>query len=287
MPSLTTLHDERQDLLLARADRTADAAERVVRRVWLDLLAAIREGGAHVRTRCAAILRQLPHAAAIVAQDLAGVAQDSARWTARHVAAELTAEQRERVLRGRVLPTGIYPKVESLFEDERGQDDPLLVGLILPTLTGDQVNAVLRDHGWFDRIQKLTRLANPDTLAARIGALMQAGESIQKIAREIRPLVQGVQTSARRVARTAGLFIAHEAELATYEGLAEMIEGYTIHAVRDHATRPEHLKRDGTKYYRNPKPGQRGLDEMPRPPREADGTWAFNCRCWLSPLLSG
>lgn len=65
----------------------------------------------------------------------------------------------------------------------------------------------------------------------------------------------------------------------------DLIIGYQIHAVLDEQTRPEHRERDGTVYYRDPGPGQKGMDEMPRPPREADGNMAWNCRCMLTPVL--
>lgn len=280
MPSLVSLADAHQDRLLARADRSADAAERAVRQVWLAVLAAIKAGGpphvVHAAVRHA--LRQLPAVAGVVRADLAGVAIDSARWSAATIAGKLTRRQRAR-----------------LFEKEDGSgiaaaaipdpSDNLVIGAILPTITAEQVNAVLYSSGWEGRIQALTRLASPDVLAARVGAMMRQGATIQQIAREIRPAVQGVQVVARRTARTAGLWIAHEAELHTYDQLGDMIEGYQIHAVLDHATRPEHRRRDGQKFYRVPRAGQKGFDQMPRPPREADGSWAFNCRCFLSPIL--
>lgn len=279
MPSLLEKIDAHQDRLLARADRTADAAERVVRRIWLDLVAAIKAGGPWFRVQraCAHILKSLPQAAHIVAEDLAGVAQDSAQWTAETLVEKLTERQAREVLRRRGV----------LFEAERGEVEQMLIGAILPTISVEQVNQVLFAHGWLDRLKAMTKLADPETLASRIASLVQDGFSISSIAREIRPVVQGVQASARRVARTAGLWIAHEAEFHTYEQLGTMVSGYQIHAVLDHATRPEHRKRDGRKYYREPRAGQRGFGEMPRPPREADGKWAFNCRCFLSPILAG
>lgn len=278
MPSLAALADAHQERLLARADRTADAAERAVRKVWLALMAAIKAGGPwfQVQRACVAALRSLPEAAHIVAEDLAGVAQDSARWTAETIAEKLTDRQALTLLRRR-----------GLIEAERGDLTDLLIGVILPPISAEQVNQVLFAHGWLERLKSLTRLADPITLASRIASLVQDGVPISTIAREIRPVVQGVQTAARRTARTAGLWIAHSAELHTYEtGLPELIEGYQVRAVLDHATRPEHRKRDGRKYYREPKSGQKGFGEMPRPPREADGTWSFNCRCWLSPILA-
>ncbi len=303
MPALAALADAHQERLLARADRTADAAERAVRAVWLDLLAVIRAGGPWFQVHAAAsrVLRSLPGAAYVAIEDLVEVARDSAKWTAGAVVGKLDEAQRARVFSTKsptfipnanpFITESIGSNTElrafsTLLETERGDPESLLVGLILPPIGRDDVLRVIYAAGWTERLQALTRLAAPEALASRIATLVTAGESIAKIAREIRPLVQGVQASARRVARTAGLWVAHSAELTTYEGLSEIIEGYQVHAVLDHATRPEHRKRDGTKYYRVPKAGQKGFEEMPRPPREADGSWAFNCRCYLSPILA-
>jgi len=253
----------------------------------LQLLAAIAAGGHWFRIYAAtrAALHMLPQAAKVVADDLVGVATDSAKWTARTVAKKLTKRQRFAVLERR---TNLFPPGSESPFDEPPLD--LIVGAILPPLTKEQIDRMVNAHGWTDRIQALTKLANPESLATQIASMWQAGKSVAEIAREIRPLVQGVQTSARRVARTAGLWIAHEAELHTYEQLGDIIEGYTVNAVLDHATRPEHRKRDGDKFYRVPGPGQKSFYEMPRPPRESpkDGNvWAFNCRCFLSPILAG
>lgn len=272
-----TPHDRRQDRLLARADRAADSAESVVRGVWLRLLAAVEAGGPYfvVRRRAAAALRSLPAAAHAVRAELGGVARDAARWAAEALAKTLTADRRAKLLLRR---RGVLER----------EDEPLadpLVGHILPSLTTGQVDAVLLRHGWGERLQALTRLVEPEALASEVATLVSGGKTIDEIARLIRPRVQGVQTAARRVARTAGLWVAHEAELHTYDQLGDLVVGYEVRAVLDHATRPEHRKRDGTKYYREPKAGQKGMKDMPHPPRESDGSWAFNCRCFLVPLL--
>lgn len=290
MPHLLTakLHAAHQDRLLARADRVADAAEKVVRGVWDQLLAIIENGIERGRwnwqgtfTSASAALRSLPQAAHIVTRDLVSTARDSARWTAVNIVEHLPAEKRAALARRH----GIL-EAEDTDAFHAPARDPLdLATLILPALEEHQIVAVIYAAGWMDRLKALTSLAQPDVLAAQIATGIQQGQTIQEIARAIRPTVAGVQASARRVARTAGLWIAHEAELSTYDQLGDMIEGYQVNAVRDHVTRPEHRQRSGTRYYRVPKAGQLGFDKMPRPPREADGSWAFNCRCWLEPIL--
>ena len=251
---LTT--DIHQDRLLARADRSANAAEHSVRSVWRKLLAIMKAGGPWhaVYHEAAAVLHSLRFVGPDVALDLVAAGEAAARFT-RH-------------------------KLAPLLEDE-----PDTKSLLLPGPTLAQIRRVVYASGWWQRLDSLTALAHPEGLAARIASAVERGLSVAQIAREVRPLVQGIQTSARRVARIISLWVAHEVELATYEGLPDLVAGYQVNAVLDHATRPEHRQRDGQRFYRHPRRGQKGFDQMPRPPREADGSWAFNCRCWLEPIL--
>lgn len=279
MPRTIPSLDAHQDRLLARADASADAAERAIRRVWLTLLDAIRthEGQPWFAVHAAVsrALAQLGSAAYIVAGDLAALHRDSATWTANQLAQTLPRYARLHLLRRR-----------GLVEDESAFAN-LLAGILLPPLDRAAVNRVVFGSGWLSQFERLTRLAAPDALAARIAGAVARGLSVQQIAREIRPAVQGVQASARRIARTAGLWVAHEAEAEVYRGLeGDLIIGYTIRAVLDERTRPAHRARDGQQFFVRPGPGQRGMNECPKPPREADGSWAFNCRCFREPILA-
>jgi hypothetical protein len=74
-----------------------------------------------------------------------------------------------------------------------------------------------------------------------------------------------------------------------------MVIGFQIHAVIDHRTWPWHAARSDTVYFEEPRGNELGLDRMPHPPEEspnlrdrAAGTpqIAYNCRCFLSPVLS-
>jgi hypothetical protein len=277
MPHTLPATEAHQLRLLARAEGSAEAAEAHVRRVWLALLRAIQRGGpwSHVYFTAAGILRQLPAVAHTVAADLVKAHRDAATWTAEKLASELPQAARLHLLRRRGL-------VER--EDETTR---LLVGMLLPPLDEQTVRNTIYRTGWAQTFQNLTALTAPDALAARIASLVTQGLSVAQVARQIRPVVQEVQASARRVARTAGLWIAHEAERDVYRGLeGDLIKGYTVRAVLDRATRPAHRERDGQEFFCRPAAGQRGMGECPHPPREADGSWAFNCRCWLEPILS-
>jgi SPP1 gp7 family putative phage head morphogenesis protein len=287
-------HDAHQERLLARADRVADAAEAAVRSIWLTLLEVMQRGKdrgpAYWHSTFNAVrdaLSRLPLVAHGVTRELVATARDSAQWTAETTARSLPVGHRAEILRRHLSPRPAAGDRHAERLEEEYTETDLVAGLILPAWEDHQILSVVYAAGWVDRLRSLTALSAPDVLAARIASGVQQGLTIQQIALEIRPVVQQVQTSARRVARTAGLWVAHEAELATYGELGDMIDGYRINAVLDHATRPEHRKRDGQVYHCRPVGSQLGLDRMPRPPREADGSWAFNCRCYLSPILSG
>jgi SPP1 gp7 family putative phage head morphogenesis protein len=278
MPRTRTIpHAEaHQDRLLARADASADAAGAAVLRAWLELLRAIKAGGpwGQVYDSARRSLQALTLVADGVAADLRAAHRDSATWTAERLAATLPLAARTRLLRRR-----------GLLEDATASTE-LLAGMLLPPLDPAAVNRVVYASGWAQAVQRLTSLAAPDLLAARVASAVARGLTVQQIAAEIRPVVDDFQTSARRVARTAGLWVAHEAERDVYRGLeGDLIAGYTVRAVRDSRTRPEHRKRDGQKFYVRPVAGQRPMSECPHPPREADGSWAFNCRCFLTPIL--
>lgn len=115
----------------------------------------------------------------------------------------------------------------------------------------------------------------------------------RQIVKELTKTFGGYEVAARRIARTQGLAVATQTQLAVSESIPDLVVGYEINAVDDGhspSSREEHRKRHGTKYYRTPKAGQKGLSEMPQPPFDnISGTMVIqpNCRCFLVPLLDG
>ena len=115
----------------------------------------------------------------------------------------------------------------------------------------------------------LTRVAAPEVLAPRIASGYAAGKGWREIAEDILPVVDGVRSTARRVARTEGLRIASAVNEEHFEALgSDAIAGYQLLATLDQFSRPWHAARHGQVYYRSPKPGQKGFAQMPRPPEE-------------------
>ncbi|VTS03321.1 phage minor head protein [Tuwongella immobilis] len=157
---------------------------------------------------------------------------------------------------------------------------------IFPAPTREEVARVVYGRNWPSHFASVTGLAAPEAVAASVAVAAQQGLTPAELTRQLRPMLQGVQSAARRVARTELMRVSHHTRLAAYEQLGDLVIGYQIHATHDHRVRPEHLRRDGTIYYKQPTGDQLGIDKMPRPPLEADGTIAFNCRCYLTPVLA-
>lgn len=272
--------EQHQDRIFARTQRAANAAERAVRGVWSELLAVMRAGGPYavVWHQVQSIVASLPYRVRFeLADDLAELGRQSHALAVSAIADHLPARASDR-LRTR------------LHEDLGGAE----ASKIFPAPSLDTINRIIFSSGWQDRVGFLTRLADPGVLATQIATGLSQGQTVQQIAAAVRPAVQGVQTSARRVARTEGMRVAHEIQMEAYEDLGELVVGYQIHATLDEHTRPWHRRRDGTTYYRDPKPGQKGFAQMPRPPMESPDLTdrpprtpfiAPNCRCYVTPVL--
>jgi SPP1 gp7 family putative phage head morphogenesis protein len=157
--------------------------------------------------------------------------------------------------------------------------------LVFPKLEAHEVDRLVHANGWKANLQRLTRLANPQDLATRVSQVMSAGGGVRDIARQLLPMVNGVKASARRVARTEYLRVAQAANYEAYEQMGDLITGYQVHGIMDDRIRPEHRARNGTVYYKQPQPNQKGMKECPHPPLEANGKVAHNCRCFIAPVF--
>ena len=138
-------------------------------------------------------------------------------------------------------------------------------------------------------------LVDPRLHANQLVASYLQGKGIDEIARDLLPVAEGVKASARRVARTWSMHVANQSQWEAHERLSEVVIGYQIHATPSPDSREWHSDRDGTEYFRNPGPGQKGFDQLPHPPQEAAdprerplGTpfLAWNCRCFLTPIFA-
>lgn len=269
-----------QERLLARANASAASVDACILSIWNRVLSVIEAGGnwMTIFQSAAAALSKLHLVRNALAYDLVDVARHARTTTEEHIDDHLPA-LRESIEMFEATGPGFSNPAPLPWNE-----NPLFA----PMQLGD-IYRIVYSSGWQDRLEAMTRLASADALAAIIATGWQQGLTPAAIARQIRPAVQGVQSSARRIARTEGMRIAHDVQMDMYEQVPGII-GYQIHSMHFPATRDWHAKRNGTIYYRDPKPGQKGFDQMPRPPMEAPdprerpaGTpeVAHNCLCVL------
>jgi SPP1 gp7 family putative phage head morphogenesis protein len=170
--------------------------------------------------------------------------------------------------------------------DEADQIERMLFPPMEPTTAERIVRAPSAGTSWQARMTQLTRLAAPVDVANLVAGWAASGQPPATLERALRPVVQGVRSTSRRVARTEGQRVANAARMEAYAGMDDVIAGYQIHGTMDSRTRPHHAARNGMIFWKAPPPGQPGLSQCPHPPMESDGTVAHNCRCWLTPVLT-
>ncbi len=178
---------------------------------------------------------------------------------------ELTDEEKEQIRQDVLFPPPSQAEVAQILGLGRHRIEP----------TGTTYET------WENRFDGLSRLIQDKKLAFNELAYgYTQGENIEQLKKRLEPIVGGVKASARRIARTEGSRIAEHLQRRTWDGLGDMMIGAQIHAVLDERTRPEHATRNGTIYYRQPKPGQKSIGELPDLPD------APNCRCMAIPVLA-
>lgn len=286
------------------AKRAAGAAAGVVRETWSAILAAVRaaprNAAGAVELAVVAMLRRIPQ---VIHAELLKLAA----WGFRSAAAVLArlATERKPVAVRPVDPAAvavIVQPAEAIAERVRPVANRM-------NGIGSKVAAVVAGLLFFTR---------PGTPAAK--AQDADRRAAAAVLNAIRPDFERAEHTARRVARTAGQLVVNDTVLATAArvlppaspasqvaagpaaappvppqiGAAPTPElggrywgvvGFRVIGILDNRIRPAHRKRHGTAYYFDPRPGQFGIPQMPRPPYEADGTLAYNCRCILTPIF--
>lgn len=306
----------RQLQVSRRADAATLAVDRVVLRLWRVLLGILRAGphwseGQHAASllfaRLAPLLREeLAHSLRRLSlwgwrSAVAGVRASVPKRTLAKAAASISAPNSAgRLVEDDRDPLAIFRDLFAPFRDFLPGTEPepdtlaQISALLFPTPTPADIAAVVYDTDWEARLGAATRLAPPAQLAGLVSAGLARGLSHQEIARELMPAVNRVRASARRVARTEALRVAGAMQMQCHEQLGDLVIGYRLLATKDEHSRPWHLKRDGTVYYKEPRSGQKGPEQMPHPPDEPrdpaerpPGTpaTAWNCRCCLIPVL--
>lgn len=254
------------------AARLAGTLNRLVTQAAADALPADAPlhplAGFRLADHAAAVARRLQHA---LRSQLAHGLADLAGLTHAQTARTLTARVRGR------LP--VRPVKREAWTDYLADYDTWVIDPPTPDLIARLVGPA-PDY--------LTRLIDPQRAARAVYDGIAAGHDRRRIAADLEELFGGYATSAKRVARTWGIKVATDTQLAASEQIPDLVRGYQILAVLDLNTRPEHYKRSGTVYLRNPGPGQLGMDVMPRPPMDwtpAGWKMAWNCRCVPAPVF--
>lgn len=318
---LASIAGIRQIHLLNRADAIADDVDRLFARTWRQVLGTLRTSNAYdAMHRSRELFSALyPALAQLLIDKFARLSHwshaTSARMLSRSLpldylqaATPLPADVALGVERGLLEdftrdPSGLLqlgigqatglsyrdltaplrePATSGLSDEEARK---LFEQLLFPPLPQNKIQRFLFEPGWVERMETLSKLAAPDVLSNIVMNGIAQGQTQAEIAQALLPSLNGVRASARRVARTAALDVAHQSQMEAFDGLGDLLAGYQIHAQLDQHTRPRHALRNGTTYWKDPEPGQLGFDVMPQPPKEADGSYAPNCRCHLTPVL--
>lgn len=172
----------------------------------------------------------------------------------------------------------IEPLGELKLTDDEVKE--LIRKIVFPPPSADDVTAALRTSDWEDRLESLSkRISDKQIAFNEIVTGYSEGEGIRSIRKRLEPLVDGIQSSAQRIARTEGMRVAETMQRRSWGALGDMMTGVQIIAVLDERTRTRHATRNGTIYYKSPRGNQKSMAELPDLPDEP------NCRCMTSPVL--
>jgi hypothetical protein len=161
--------------------------------------------------------------------------------------------------------------VAGKLSDEKKRE--LFGQLLFPAPSLEKVASIVYGKSggvdWITRLTSATKLAAPQRIAHVLSTGIAAGKTQRDIGKDLLPIVQGVQNTARRIARTEGMRVAGAMQQEMHEQLGDLVIGYQIHATLDAYTRSWHAARHGRIYYLHPENGQPGPAQMPHPPEEA------------------
>ena len=271
---------------LIRVDDLGDAVDAKVVKVWRKILRLIHADP---------MPRDFLHQLYALLSSVVGTAQAALSTglvkQAQQVHEDVTAEVFGQLPPGHKIMLAQMASPPQLTEAKATPEQAeQMKGMIFPPQTEAAARAIVHRPtagvGWEARLAQQTTLAPPGQLASLITTWRATGTTPKIMEEAMMPLVNGVRSTARRVARTEGQRVASQTRLESYEALGDLVIGYQIHATMDSHTRPHHAARNGQTYFKDPKPGQLSSTDMPIPPQESDGSVAHNCRCWITPIVN-
>ena len=270
---------------LIRVDDLGDAVDAKVVKVWRKILRLIHADP---------MPRDFLHQLYALLSSVVGTAQAALSTglvkQAQQVHEDVTAEVFSQLPPGHKIMLAQMASPPQLTEAKAtAEQAEQMKSMIFPPQTEAAARSIVHRStagvGWEARLAQQTTLAPPGQLASLITTWRASGQTPKMMEDAMMPLVNGVRSTARRVARTEGQRVASQTRLASYEALGDLVIGYQIHATMDSHTRPHHAARNGQTYFKDPKPGQLSSTDMPIPPQESDGSVAHNCRCWITPIV--
>jgi len=154
---------------------------------------------------------------------------------------------------------------------------------IFPGIPKDKIMQIVMNQSIPSRIfKKMQASGSSPSVIERLIAI-QADPA--KRLTMVRAYFDKMRNNAYAIARTGMSAMVSKVGRVVYESLPTDLVGFQVHGILDDRIRPEHRERNGTIYFKKPRYGEPGFDQMPNPPYEADGTIAYNCRCWVTPIM--
>jgi len=143
--------------------------------------------------------------------------------------------------------------------------------------TAAEVRSIINQGGYKRRLKKWSKkISDRDLVAQKIADGVAKGKTQEQIAKSIRPHVESLASSARRIIRTEAARISNLMAERTYAQFSEVIRGFQIVAILDMVTRAHHAARHGTIFWKKGRPNAASRPVLPDEP---------NCRCTYAPVL--
>lgn len=290
MSALQASLARRQAEAHTRANATAESVDRVLVAAWQELW-RIKKRYDHWPAMYFAACDTWQQALLRLPSRTGWHLERLARWGYQRTARTLVRHVPKHKLR-RVIPQLVEGRQGCLLQED---DSTGFLDLLFPPLDQDLIQRIVYGTNWQQTLASLTRLAPPEQIASILASGLAQDKSQQQIAQDLLPLVNNVRVSAQRTARTAALRVAHASQMACYEQLGDLVVGYQVHSAFKFNSRDWHKARSGTIYWKDPKPGEKGMYQCPQPPDEAPDprerppgapAIAFNCLCYIVPVLS-
>lgn len=172
-------------------------------------------------------------------------------------------------------------KIKSVVMESRSK----IATTVFPDLTAQQVSLVVANQQIPEKIYNSLRRSgsSPRQIASMVAIMGNPAERRRLLDEYFRRLRNAAYTSVR----TSMASIMGQTNREVYDAIPADVIGFQVLGILDNKIRPHHRARHGTIYYKVPGVDRPGFQDMPNPPLEANGEYAYNCRCTLVPVFKG